>query len=339
MSSMTSKPITISVFDDNKLLSQSISLLLQRLLPDALVLQTDNLNDLEFSTGKVNLILFLLSPPYLENMRKLLELSHKLRSIPVIVVHCCEDELLDSTLRSADFIKGFVHLQSSVEEFAIEIDSVLNDRSALPKPDPDVKRGLAGLLTSRQLETFFLLCQGKTNKEIASIMGVSDNTIRTYVSIIFNMLGVRNRTEAANLGKNIFDDSGKRDQLEYLNPHVADLMDIDTQHRNLDTLLNQLANAIDERSSMRIVTSILHKLIQNAKFHFMTEEQLMSQFHYPEEKAHREEHVTLLRGMRSIKKKLKSGDGPMALPMIGQSMIAHTKEADNRLENFIMVSK
>jgi DNA-binding NarL/FixJ family response regulator len=40
------------------------------------------------------------------------------------------------------------------------------------------------------------LCQGKVNKEIASLLGMSDHTVRTHLKIVFRTLDVHTRTEA-----------------------------------------------------------------------------------------------------------------------------------------------
>jgi DNA-binding NarL/FixJ family response regulator len=52
-------------------------------------------------------------------------------------------------------------------------------------------------LTRRQLEVLDWVIQGKTNKEIAKLIGVSDETIKNHISAIFKALGVSSRTEAA----------------------------------------------------------------------------------------------------------------------------------------------
>lgn len=52
-------------------------------------------------------------------------------------------------------------------------------------------------LTGRQKEILALLSQGKTNKEIARSLDITNNTVRVHISAIFQTLKVTNRTEAA----------------------------------------------------------------------------------------------------------------------------------------------
>ena len=54
-------------------------------------------------------------------------------------------------------------------------------------------------LTSREREVLALLVEGKTNKEIAEELIVSQSTVRLHVSNILSKLGASNRTEAATL--------------------------------------------------------------------------------------------------------------------------------------------
>jgi DNA-binding NarL/FixJ family response regulator len=51
-------------------------------------------------------------------------------------------------------------------------------------------------ITSRQKDVLELLTLGKSNKEIAKVLGLKPGTIKMHTSRIFRLLGVSNRTEA-----------------------------------------------------------------------------------------------------------------------------------------------
>lgn len=51
-------------------------------------------------------------------------------------------------------------------------------------------------LTPRQMEILLLISQGKTNKQIADELNMSPATVRSYLTIVFRALAVKNRTEA-----------------------------------------------------------------------------------------------------------------------------------------------
>ena len=51
-------------------------------------------------------------------------------------------------------------------------------------------------LTPRELATLRLMADGKSNKEIASALGISERTVKTHLGHLFEKLGVTSRTEA-----------------------------------------------------------------------------------------------------------------------------------------------
>ncbi len=56
-------------------------------------------------------------------------------------------------------------------------------------------------LTPRQLEVLNLIKLGKSNKEIARVLDVSEGTVKIHCAAIFKELGVVNRTQAALYGR------------------------------------------------------------------------------------------------------------------------------------------
>ena len=52
------------------------------------------------------------------------------------------------------------------------------------------------VLTMREKEIFTLLTQNKTTKEIASILKISEKTVRNHISNVMQKLGVNGRASA-----------------------------------------------------------------------------------------------------------------------------------------------
>jgi DNA-binding NarL/FixJ family response regulator len=52
-------------------------------------------------------------------------------------------------------------------------------------------------LTDRELEVLCLIGKGNSNKKIATLLSLSEGTVKGYVSIILDKLGVADRTQAA----------------------------------------------------------------------------------------------------------------------------------------------
>jgi len=56
-------------------------------------------------------------------------------------------------------------------------------------------------ITRRELEILELIAQGMSNREIAGKLYVSENTVKTHSSRVFDKLGAKRRTQAVQLGK------------------------------------------------------------------------------------------------------------------------------------------
>jgi two-component system, NarL family, response regulator LiaR len=56
-------------------------------------------------------------------------------------------------------------------------------------------------ITPRELEILGLIAAGLSNREIAAKLFVSENTVKTHSSRVFEKLGAKRRTQAVQLGK------------------------------------------------------------------------------------------------------------------------------------------
>jgi DNA-binding CsgD family transcriptional regulator len=56
-------------------------------------------------------------------------------------------------------------------------------------------------ITPRELEILGLIAAGLSNREIAEKLFVSENTVKTHSSRLFDKLGARRRTQAVQIGK------------------------------------------------------------------------------------------------------------------------------------------
>jgi DNA-binding CsgD family transcriptional regulator len=71
---------------------------------------------------------------------------------------------------------------------------------AQPFLSDEKKRDDLGI-TPRELEVLELIAQGMSNREIAGKLFVSENTVKTHSSRVFDKLGAKRRTQAVQLGK------------------------------------------------------------------------------------------------------------------------------------------
>ena len=66
---------------------------------------------------------------------------------------------------------------------------------------PDEKKREHLGITPRELEILELIAQGMSNREIADKLFVSENTVKTHSSRVFDKLGAKRRTQAVQFGK------------------------------------------------------------------------------------------------------------------------------------------
>ncbi len=95
----------------------------------------------------------------------------------------------------ADGIAGVITPAFSVEEVVRAVRSALVE--APPEPEEAAQNGSA--LSMREREVLMLLSTGATNREIADTLHVSAETVKKHAAALYRKLGVRNRTEAAQL--------------------------------------------------------------------------------------------------------------------------------------------
>ena len=79
--------------------------------------------------------------------------------------------------------RGDIYLDREVQQLLVDI--------AAHAPDP----ALEARLTSRELELLPLIAAGLRNREVASKLGVSEQTVRNHLSNMYRKLGATNRTQ------------------------------------------------------------------------------------------------------------------------------------------------
>jgi DNA-binding NarL/FixJ family response regulator len=98
------------------------------------------------------------------------------------------DDYLTKPIANADLIQAIeARLRRSEQQVKREF-----------KPDFSSSGPLLALgLTPRAAEALLWLAQGKTNSEIATILGITESTVKKYVQEMFDKLGVETRGAAA----------------------------------------------------------------------------------------------------------------------------------------------
>ncbi|MBL4906446.1 MAG: response regulator transcription factor [Sneathiella sp.] len=141
----------------------------------------------------------------------LTNIRQKYPDIPVLAIIENPTPKLVEDLRHCK-LNGIISKSASRSSYIRALKSLLLGGSHLP-PRPSKKQfsylsgpGLfPGTLTKRQEEVLYLVSDGKSNREIADILHLSEGTVKVHMTAIFKSLDVKNRTQAMLLAQQIRD--------------------------------------------------------------------------------------------------------------------------------------
>lgn len=129
----------------------------------------------------------------IELIRKLGDTSSRARTVVLTVDR--EDELVSQALR-----EGAVGILTKDLDPEVMVDAVrrwVDGGSGAAADRPPEAGGLASPpLSSRQKEVLRLVADGRSNREIAETLSVSERTVASHLSSIYRKLGVANRVLA-----------------------------------------------------------------------------------------------------------------------------------------------
>ena len=199
------RPIRILIADDQLLVRAGICELV-RLLPDVKVvaLASDGREALHLiEAHDPDITLMDTSMPEMNGLEATVLAKKQFPRVKIIIVSDqSSEELVFRALRSG--AEGFVLKHDSVEELYSAITSVAQGHEYLsPKVTQKVVRGYlegqatSGLpvkLTPRQREILQLIAAGKGTKEIASVLKLSVNTVKTHRLKLMEKLGAHEIT-------------------------------------------------------------------------------------------------------------------------------------------------
>ncbi|MDP2808619.1 MAG: response regulator transcription factor [Rhodocyclaceae bacterium] len=157
------------------------------------------------SNEDVDLILLDLMLPGTSGMALLGVLRKRFPAIPVVILSALDDsDTVTRALRQG--AAGFVPKSSSTDLMIDALHQVLAGEVYLPpRLREATSRGDNGRgksvaerygLTTGQMRVLELLAQGKTNRQIADLLEVTEGTVKIHVSAIFKAMNVTNRSQA-----------------------------------------------------------------------------------------------------------------------------------------------
>jgi two-component system, NarL family, nitrate/nitrite response regulator NarL len=214
--------LKVLVIDDHPLVQEGVSAALESLADDVTVMAARDAEQ-GLATAAENpdldLVLLDLALPGMSGFNLIGKLHERLPSLPVVVLSALEEpENVRHAINAGAM--GFVPKSAATRVLIEVLQQVLEGNVTVPlalqSSRPPVSHALPGasdmpsasepdvaLLTLRQLEVLSRVCQGKTNKQIATELGLSEKTVKAHVTAIFKVLGVVNRTQAVLVARRV----------------------------------------------------------------------------------------------------------------------------------------
>jgi hemerythrin len=82
---------------------------------------------------------------------------------------------------------------------------------------------------------------------------------------------------------------------------------IDTDHKQLVAILNELYDAIHAGHGREAVTEIIERLVDYTRYHFAREEELFSSTGYLDAAAHKREHDAMVAWVTDLRERMRNG--------------------------------
>jgi DNA-binding NarL/FixJ family response regulator len=200
----------ILIVDDHALVRRGMQYVVKEGFPDADVVEAGGSQAaLEvFREGtKVDLALVDVRMPDLDGLELLRAVKAEWADVPVIML---------STYENAPYVKraladgaaGYLLKDATPEDLAQAIKVAMSGSGNVLSPRviqnlfEDQQSGGSGRrneysLTQREHDILALLSEGRSNREIAQALYLSEKTVKAHLAAIFRKLGVTNRTQAA----------------------------------------------------------------------------------------------------------------------------------------------
>ncbi|HWZ11664.1 MAG TPA: response regulator transcription factor [Acidobacteriaceae bacterium] len=192
--------IRILVVDDHHVVRQGFVALLKT-VPDLQVIAegSDGAEAIElYRKHKPDVTLMDLRMPTVGGVEAIQRIRSEFPAARIIVLTTYDgDEDIYRALQAG--AKAYLLKGMSVDELISAVRAVHAGKSRIPAPIAEklAERMGGPELTNRELSVLQLIVRGKSNKEIASDLVISEATVKTHINSLLGKLGVTDRTQAA----------------------------------------------------------------------------------------------------------------------------------------------
>jgi len=190
---------SVMIVDDHALLRTGVANIINH-EPDLQVI-AEAANGLEavdaFERHRPDVTLLDLRMPVMEGVEAVRRIRERDPQAKVIVLTTYDaDEDIARALKAG--AKAYILKDISADALVACIRDVLSGKTYLaPAAAAKLAERVTRVqLTPRELATLRSMAEGKSNKEVASELGISERTVKTHLGHLFEKLGVTSRTEA-----------------------------------------------------------------------------------------------------------------------------------------------
>jgi DNA-binding NarL/FixJ family response regulator len=204
----------ILIVDDHALVRRGMNYVVKEGFPDAEVVEAESaataLELLRNGSGDPDLALVDVRMPDLDGLELLRAIKSEWPDVPVIMI---------STYENAPYVKraladgaaGYLLKDATPEDLSQAINVAMSGSGNVLSPrviqnlfedQESAGMGTSGRrneysLTQREHDILALLAEGRSNRDIAGGLYLSEKTVKAHLAAIFRKLGVTNRTQAA----------------------------------------------------------------------------------------------------------------------------------------------
>jgi DNA-binding NarL/FixJ family response regulator len=204
--------IRLLLVDDQALVRQGLATLLALEADFQIVGQAGNGQEAQAMASQHNpdVVLMDIRMPVCDGVTATKLIKDKQEDVKILVLTTFDDdELIVQAMQAG--ASGYLLKNSPMEQLAAAIRSVndgytqlgptiapkifsrLNKQATATKSQTEIDK----MFTVRELEVLKLLGEGKSNKEIANTLYITEGTVKNHITRILSQLEVRDRTQAA----------------------------------------------------------------------------------------------------------------------------------------------
>lgn len=199
----------VLIADDHPLFRAALRLALSEAVPQAEIVEAHDVETLRAAASgppEPDLVLLDLLMPGAKSFAPLAWLRNQFPGTAVMIVSANEDPQI--IRRAQEFgAAGYVVKSASTQELVAAIRTVADCGHWFPPGIAAMARRTEGSretlatrlnsLTPQQYRVLELVAQGRLNKQIAAELSIEETTVKAHVSAALAKLGVRNRTQAS----------------------------------------------------------------------------------------------------------------------------------------------